>query len=239
MRIKLIAGWALAVALLVGLQLMGGPTKAGADVTPVTLTGMCSAAPGATSVTCTWTINAPAATTTDVLFNPHAGPPNQSQAGCGPFPFAGCIAYAEGHDVGASGVLTFTQFGIPCTTEGQALVDTLFSNPAFPVNPAGSPFHFIDVTGSADLPGSCPDPTPTTTTTVPVTPTSPGTVGQPPLPTGPSPVPAAPAGNASPPPPTAQPLAFTGAPVGAEAGVALFLIACGLLLVRKGRRVAS
>lgn len=227
MRWKLVGGWLLAGGLLFGLNALPGPKASGAVMVPApTITGSCPAMPGATSITCEWTVTGPPATTFNVLYPPHPVQPD-----CTVYPFAPCITYTTNTITGTSA--TFTQ-DVPCTANGQAAVDVLFSNPTFPENPVGTGQHFIDVTGTADLPGSCPPPTVTTTTTVPVTPVTtppvlPGTGGTT-MAVGPSPV--------ASPDPTPAALAFTGAWTIPEVALGLFLIGLGALLVRKSRRLA-
>lgn len=216
MRWKLIAGWMLAVALLVGLQLLPGPNAEGATV-PATITSSVAQNTAGTALTLTWTIQ----NTSDVpaaffiygcLFDP---------AQCNP-------TFGNGSNqlfLAAGASSSWTQ-ELPCGTTTYVI-------------------DVVDY-GVGDLPGSgttdvaCVPPT-TTTTTVPVTPpTTPpssaggGNNGTPP-PNG-SPL-ASPSPVVSHTDPTT--LAFTGFdPIPfLEAG--LGLIAAGILLLRLRKRLAT
>ena len=215
---KKLLPWAAIVALLTGLALLPGP-KAGAavpvplvTVTPqqATITSSVAQNSAGTGLVLTWTLT----NTSDVtegfyLYGCAIG----DQTACSP-------SFGNGDNqltlaAGASSSFTFDE---ACGTT-TATVDV-----AVPyADPPG------DLPGAPTIDVACVPPT--TTTTVPVVTTPPPA---PPAPSGLPPV-SVPVVT---PAPTMAPLAFTGAPILPEVGVALALIALGLLLVRRSVRHA-
>jgi hypothetical protein len=226
---RLIVGWAIALALLTGLALMGGP-RAGAAV-PVTYpSSQFTTAPTiAATVACdtttgTWTVTY---TLTSI-----------SNAGYWIYP-----------DGGAPNAGTVN--GLP-TSSGPGSVTFTVTDIA-----NGTTFYQVDVLSYSDsgwndlfstgpINGTCAVVTPTTTTTTVL----PGTVGAS-LPTGTAPVVspalsgAGPLAGASPlspsqpsPPAVSPPLAFTGAYTLPTVALGLFLIGLGSALLRLRRRMA-
>ena len=120
--------------------------------------------------------------------------------------------------IGPNGTFTFGVVNIPKGTDHiQVDITVLYTGP--------------DLFVSLPITGTC-DPTPTTTTVPPtVPPVAPPPVVPPAAPVVPAPVVAPPAA-------VQAPLAFTGAPIWPEVGLALCLIALGLALVRRSVRHA-
>lgn len=205
--------WAAIVALLTGLALLPGPKAGASETTIPTLTGLLACV--STPASATWTANYTLTSSGNAGFwlypdggAPNSGPPAYTPVGT----LSGLPATTSG------GTVTFIVTGIPASVR-DLRVDVL--------SYSDSGWHDLYL----DLPiiGTC-DPTPTPTTTVPVTPTTvlPGPVG------GPISPPGLPTPAASP----QAPLAFTGAPIWPEVALALFLIALGSLLVRRSVRHA-
>ena len=209
---KKLLPWAAIVALLIGLALLPGP-KAGAVAPLPGATGTSSSTCVGTS--CVVTISTTTSNATGMTASAFLYAYNPKEVAISGFPAADSIV----------GDTTFTfTITMPCSTTSWE-IDMPVSWDGFKT--------WVDIALSGTLPDACTTPT-TTPTTVPTT-TPPASV--PPVPSvglppdGPAPV-------ATPPATVQAPLAFTGAPILPEVGVALCLIALGLLLVRRSVRHA-
>lgn len=207
--------WAAIVALLVGLALLPGP-KAGAAV-PSNLTYSVAQNSTGTGLVVAWTLTNTAETSVAYFIY-----------GC-VFSPADCSAdFGNGNNqltLAPGAQATFHQ-DYPCgTTTGDIDIAAPYPPPGF------------DLPGTFTTDAQCVPPTTTTLPTVPTTvpPVVPPVA--PPAPPAAAP-PVAPTPISAPPAAVQPPLAFTGAPVLPEIGVALALILAGVLCLRRSRRVA-